>query len=260
MNTLRIPILYEDNHLLVAVKPAGMLSQQDLTGAKDILTLLKHDLAIRGHKRGEAYLGLVHRLDRPVSGVMIFAKTSKAASRLSDQIRRHAVKKYYLALVDGLADFNDQRCEDYLTSKPIGGKIRVTDSTKGRQAVLTASTLRRDKVTNTSLLFISLATGRRHQIRVQLAARGYPVVGDRRYGLAECASSFPAPGLHAAWLMITHPTKQTDMIFYADPCANAAITSMAGGLTEADKTWLSKRSELGPSKKWIGQPIRMIDS
>lgn len=179
-----IDILYEDNHLILAVKPAGVLSQSDASRAPDMLTLLKGYLRETYNKPGEAWLGLVHRLDQPVSGVMVFAKTSKAASRLSEQVRRQELGKYYLAVVEGAVHPAQGVCRDVLAKNEKTGHVRVVSSdADGKPADL------RYRLIETvyknerpySLLLIRLGSGRSHQIRVQLAFRGWPIVGDLRY-------------------------------------------------------------------------------
>ena len=131
-----IPILYEDNHLLVVIKAAGIPAQADDSGDPDMLSLLKEYVRINEGKKGQAFLGLVHRLDRPVSGLMVFAKTSKAASRLSDQIRRRYLRRDYIALCHGKPDSENGVFIDYLTKKPQEGKVRATGADDGVRAEL----------------------------------------------------------------------------------------------------------------------------
>ncbi len=179
-----VRILSLDNHLIVAVKPAGVLSQADRTGDPDMLTLLKGYLKELFHKPGAVFLGLVHRLDRPVGGVMVFARTSKAASRLSEQIRRRTVKKTYLAVVQGRPLEEAGRLDDSLL-RDWGGKGHriVKETDKGaRPSSLTYRLLAYSPKENLSLLAVNLLTGRTHQIRLQFAARQLPLWGDTRYG------------------------------------------------------------------------------
>jgi 23S rRNA pseudouridine1911/1915/1917 synthase len=195
-------VVYEDNHVVVAVKPPGVLSQPDGSPAPDMLALLKADIKARHGKPGDVFLGLVHRLDRPVGGLMAFGRTSKGASRLSAQIRDHAFDKRYLAVVHGRppqdageltarlrkdAATNVVRRVD-LAGTDAEGDVEDDDGT-GR-AVRDASLAYRVLGTTTearplSLLEISLETGRGHQIRVQLADAGIPIVGDHKYGLPD---------------------------------------------------------------------------
>ena len=168
MNNLKI--LYEDNHIIVVVKPINVLSQADSTNDMDMLTLIKTYLKEKYQKPGNVYLGLVHRLDRVVGGVMVFAKTSKAASRLSDAIRKNEFHKDYLAICHGKvkeSDFN----------------TIVTNKENGKLSELSYELVDYNKKMNISLVKVHLKTGRHHQIRVQFATRGYPLVGDNRYGI-----------------------------------------------------------------------------
>ena len=175
----KLEVLYEDNHVIVVFKPVNILSQSDITGDKDMLTLIKEYIKEKYNKPGNVYLGLVHRLDRPVSGVMVFAKTSKAAARLSKQIQEHEFNKRYLAIINGnLSEKNGEFC-DYLLKNDNGNTI-VTDSNNGKKSILKYNVLKENY--NFSLVEVELITGRHHQIRVQFASRGYPLVGDQRYG------------------------------------------------------------------------------
>ena len=174
-----IEILYEDNHVIVVFKPCNILSQADNTGDIDMLTMIKDYLKVKYNKPGNVYLGLIHRLDRPVSGIMVFAKTSKAASRLSDQVRKHEIEKHYVAVINGIIPEKNGEFCDYLIKEEPGNTI-VTTKDNGKEAKLFYEVL--DEKDNYSLVSIRLITGRHHQIRVQFASRGYPLVGDQRYG------------------------------------------------------------------------------
>ena len=169
-----IRILYEDNHLLVVEKPVNLPVQADSSGDEDLLSLLKAYLRSHYGKPGEAYLGLVHRLDRPVGGVMVFAKTSKAAQRLSAQFNTHEAKKRYTAIVSGRPDAQEH-LTDWLYKDETTFSSRVvprgTDGAK--EARLSYSLL--GQAEKTALLDIELYTGRPHQIRVQLLHAGYPI-------------------------------------------------------------------------------------
>lgn len=196
-----IEIIFEDNHLLVINKPPGVLSQEDYTGAPDVLTLCKEYLKKEYGKPGNVFLGLVHRLDKPVSGVMVLAKTSKAASRISDQVRRRKLKKTYLAIVEGSAPQNGY-LEDYLLKDPNKNITRIVkkDTRGAKDARLSFEKL--DEAGGKSLLKVNLITGRAHQIRVQLAGHGYPITGDARYGSGNAGSIC----LHAREIEFSHPT------------------------------------------------------
>ena len=182
VNKLRV--LYEDNHVIVVVKEKNVLSQADNTHDIDMLTIIKKYLKEKYNKPGNVYLGLVHRLDRPVSGIMVFAKTSKAASRLSDQVRKKEIKKTYMAVVKGIIKKDEDTFVDYLLKLDNGNTI-VTTKDKGKESFLTYKVLKRNYEKNETLVSIDLKTGRHHQIRVQFASRGYPLCGDQRYGKSD---------------------------------------------------------------------------
>lgn len=213
---MNIPILYEDNHLLVVEKPVNVPVQEDSSGDKDLLSLLKADLKIRYQKPGNVFLGLVHRLDRPVGGVMVFAKTSKAASRLSDSIRKNQFGRGYLAVVRGTPKKDQARLENYLLKNSRENKVQTVPShhKQGKKAVLEYQTI--GKSDGLSLLSVKLHTGRSHQIRVQLSAIGCPLFGDQKYG-----QKVNRPGqqiaLWANTLDFEHPTKKEWLRFESRP-------------------------------------------
>ncbi|MCJ7840039.1 RNA pseudouridine synthase [Lederbergia sp. NSJ-179] len=202
-----IPILYEDNHLLAVEKPVNIPVQADQTGDLDLLSILKEDIKVRYQKPGNVYLGLVHRLDRPVGGVMVLAKTSKAASRLSEVIRRQAFNKKYLAVVRGTPKEKQAKLEHTLWKDRQKNQVYVVpaDHPQGKKAVLEYKVVGEEK--DMSLLQIRLHTGRPHQIRVQLSHIGCPLHGDQKYG-----QKINKPGqqiaLWAAELQFEHPTKK----------------------------------------------------
>lgn len=179
---MEIPVIFEDNHLLTVVKPPNVLSQGDKSGDRDLLTLLKEKIKIRDNKPGNVFLGLLHRLDRPVGGVMVFAKTSKAASRLSAQIREREFGKTYLAVVHGVPEKRQALLEDYLLKNRKTNRVTVVDKdvAGAQKAVLDYELVA--VADGFSFLKVNLHTGRPHQIRVQLAALGHPLYGDQRYG------------------------------------------------------------------------------
>lgn len=206
VNKLRV--LYEDNHVIVVVKEKNVLSQADNTNDIDMLTIIKKYLKEKYNKPGNVYLGLVHRLDRPVSGIMVFAKTSKAASRLSDQVRKKEIKKTYMAVVKGIIKKDEDTFVDYLLKLDNGNTI-VTTKDKGKESVLTYKVLKRNYEKNETLVSIDLKTGRHHQIRVQFASRGYPLCGDQRYGKSDKTQI----ALCAYKLEFIHPTTKQLMKF-----------------------------------------------
>lgn len=178
-DNMSLNILYEDNHIIVVEKPSGILSQADHTNDIDMLTLIKRYIKERYQKPGNVYLGLVHRLDRMTSGVMVFAKTSKAASRLNEQILKHEFVKKYYAVVKGIVP-KTGNLKNYLYKDEQEVKSYVVNEKNGKLAEL--SYQRINGVNGNSLVDVSLKTGRHHQIRVQFAYAGYPLVGDSLYG------------------------------------------------------------------------------
>lgn len=206
MNNLKI--FYEDNHLIVVEKKANILSQADSTNDIDMLTLVKNYIKEKYNKPGNVYLGLVHRLDRPVGGLMVFAKTSKAASRLSEQVRNHSLKKSYLAVIRGKLLKKEDTYIDYLKKLDNGNTI-VTNKSDGKLSELSYKVLGYNKSDNTTLVSINLKTGRHHQIRVQFASRGYPLCGDQRYGKRDHTQI----ALYAYKLEFQHPISKENMVF-----------------------------------------------
>lgn len=204
---MRIPILYEDNHLLIVEKPVNIPVQGDNTGDKDLLTLLKEDLKIRYQKPGNVYLGLVHRLDRPVGGIIVFAKTSKAASRMSDVIRRQAMERIYFTVVRGSLARNQAVLVHHLIKNKQKNKVSAV-SLHHKEAKKASLEYKKVAGKNRhSLLSVKLHTGRSHQIRVQLSTEGTPIYGDQKYG-----QDVNRPGQQIAlWaysLRFEHPVKK----------------------------------------------------
>lgn len=182
-NEINLKVIYEDNHIIVVEKPANIPSQGDKTGDLDMLTIIKAYLKEKYNKPGNVYLGLVHRLDRPVGGVMVFAKTSKAAARLSEQVREKVFKKKYLVIVNGKFEEKKGTLKDYLLKNERLNKSRVVEegTKNSKYAELDYEVLKYDKEQNLSLLKINLHTGRHHQIRVQLSNRNHSIYGDAKY-------------------------------------------------------------------------------
>lgn len=217
--TPKIRIIYEDNHLLVVEKPVNILSQGDETGDIDLLTILKEDIKKRYNKPGNVYLGLVHRLDRPVGGVMVFARTSKAASRLSDQIRRRSFNKTYLAVIRGVPNKKEGRLVDYLWKDKKTNTVHGSKNPKENtmEAILDYEVL--DSAGEMSLVKIKLHTGRPHQIRVQFSLAGFPLFGDQKYGkdVNEIGQQI---ALWSTEIALEHPTKKEKMSFKCIPPKN----------------------------------------
>jgi len=209
-----IPILFEDNHLLIVVKPPNLLTQGDITGDPDLLSILKKDMKERYNKPGNVYLGLVHRLDRPVGGVMVFAKSSKAAARLSEQIRKRKFEKTYIAVIHGLPTKEKDTLIHYLLKNERSNKvIAVKEGVQGaKKAVLDYEVVSYSQPY--SLVKINLHSGRPHQIRVQFSKIGHPLLGDQRYGIKD---NFNQIALWAYRLSFEHPTLKERMEFHALP-------------------------------------------
>jgi len=209
-----LEILYEDNHLLSVNKPAGLPTMGSPTGTATLLTLAKQYIKDKYAKPGNVYLGVVSRLDAPVTGVVLLARTSKAADRLTRQFRTRAVDKVYLALVEGVVRPSTGTLVNWLGQDERHRRMHIVGPTVpgARQAEL--SYRRLAVLEGDSLVEVQLATGRKHQIRLQLAHRGHPVVGDRKYGSHR---PFPAGiALHARLLRVLHPVQGHPIELTAD--------------------------------------------
>lgn len=208
------PILYEDNHLLVAVKPPRMLTQSDQTGDNDLLSVLKAYVKEKYDKPGDAYLGMVHRMDRPVGGILAFARTSKAASRLSEQIRQGQMQREYVLVCAGTAPKTFQ-LEDYLKKDERSNTVKVLPSylkLQGKQAKLYGLTHAHSE--EKSLVTVRLETGRAHQIRAQMAHFGHPLLGDARYNAQGPRGLIALFGMRLSFL---HPITGQALVFVVDP-------------------------------------------
>jgi len=218
-------ILYLDNHLVVAVKPPGILSQADGSMSPDMLSLLKEEIRLRFAKPGQVFLGLVHRLDQPVGGVMVFARTSKAASRLSRQIRERTVIKDYLAVVSGRPEPERGTLADTLVKDRSRNLVQVAKPGDGKEAWLNYCRIASLDSPTRSLLAIRLGTGRAHQIRVQLSSRQWPLLGDRKYGpKTPDLPRLDNLALFACGIGLKHPTRQEPLYFSALPPREAPWT------------------------------------
>ena len=211
-----LKILFEDNHIIVVEKPVNIPSQGDKTGDMDMLTIIKKYLIEKYNKKGDAYLGLIHRLDRPVGGVMVFAKTSKAASRLSEQVRNKEFLKKYLIIADGKFEKSTGEYEDYLVKNEKNNLSKVTDKNNknAKKAILDYEVIKYNEETNLSLVKVNLHTGRHHQIRVQFSSRDHSIYGDQKYG---CRGRGKQICLWAYSLTIKHPITKKEMVFEAIP-------------------------------------------
>ena len=213
-----LKVIYEDNHIIVVEKKPNIPSQSDKTGDIDMLTIVKEYIKEKYNKPGNVYLGLVHRLDRPVGGIMIFARTSKSASRLSNQVREKILKKEYLAVVDGKPAPEKGTLEDYLYKDERNNISKVVKKEKknAKLAKLDYELVKYNEMKNLSLLKINLHTGRHHQIRVQLSNFGHSIYGDQKYGKRGKGKQI---ALWAYKLTIEHPITKEKMEFvdYPEP-------------------------------------------
>ena len=210
-----IPIVFEDNHLLVVNKPAGILVQSDRTGDESLLELMKDYIKVKYNKPGNVFLGLPHRLDRPVSGVVVLAKTSKALERINEQFRKKTVDKTYWALTHSTPPDMSGTLTNWLIKDHKKNLVSITKKQKKNalRAELDYKVI--GKISDEHLIEVKLVTGRFHQIRVQLKSVGCPIVGDVKYG-------FPKPNrdgsicLHARRIKLLHPVKKEEVIYEAD--------------------------------------------
>jgi 23S rRNA pseudouridine1911/1915/1917 synthase len=203
------PVLYEDNHLLAVYKPSGLLVQGDHTGDVCLLDLGKRWLKVRYHKPGRVFLGMVHRLDRPVAGVVLFARTSKAAGRLAAQFRERTVEKQYLAVVSGAVAEDSGQLVHQIERRDRRSRVVPTPTADSREARLRYTVIGKDR--EKSLLQVILETGRRHQIRIQLSQMGHPILGDLRYG-AQRPLADRRIALLAQVLTVDHPTRDERLV------------------------------------------------
>ena len=210
-------IIHEDNHIIVLIKPHNVLSQGDETGDENLVDMLKNYLKEKYNKPGNVFVGLVHRLDRPTGGLMVFAKTSKAAERLSKNIQDGEIEKYYLAALSGVPKEKAATLMNYLDKDEVSNTVKVLDFAKvgAKKAELRYKLLESTEDNKLSLVDVELLTGRSHQIRVQMSHIGHPVVGDSKYGKKAGASTHMA--LWAYRLRFVHPTTKQALVFVAYP-------------------------------------------
>ena len=212
----KLNVLFEDNHIIVVEKIVNVPSQADKTEDLDMLSIIKKYIKEKYNKPGDVYLGLVHRLDRPVGGVMVFAKTSKAAARLSEQVRVKDFEKRYLVVVDGKMEKDKATLEDYLikNEKQNISKVVKEGTKNSKKAILDYEVLKYQKDINLSVLKVQLHTGRHHQIRVQFASRNHSICGDQKYGTRGRGKQI---ALWAYELSILHPITKERMTFRTLP-------------------------------------------
>lgn len=204
-------VIFEDNHLLVVEKPVNIPMQEDDSKDEDLLSLCKEYIKEKYNKPGNVYLGLVHRLDRPVSGVCVFARTSKAASRLTKQIQDHTFKKQYLAVVEDNGLKDSDHFEDYLLKDTKTNTVKVDKN--GKLAILDYEVLKRKD--NLALVKVDLKTGRSHQIRVQFSSRNHSLWGDQRYN--KNAKVGQQIALHSHSITFNHPITNEPLSFISNP-------------------------------------------
>ncbi len=207
-----LKVLYEDNHIIVVEKPVNIPSQADKTGDVDLLTIVKQYIKEKYNKPGEVYLGLVHRLDRPTGGVMVFARTSKSASRLSEQIRNKTKHKKYLCIVDGKMENQTGSMRDFLlkNERTNTSKVVKEGAKNAKEAILDYEVVKYNEEINMSVVKVNLHTGRHHQIRVQFASRGHSLSGDQKYGTRGRGKQL---ALWAHSLSFIHPTTKEELTF-----------------------------------------------
>ena len=207
-----LKVIYEDNHIIVVEKPVNIPSQGDKTRDIDMLSIIKAYLKEKYNKPGEVYLGLVHRLDRPTGGVMVFAKTSKAASRLSEQVRNKEMHKQYLCIVDGKMEEKQGTLKDYLykNEKTNTSRIAKQNEKNAKEAILDYEVIKYNEEIDLSAIKVNLHTGRHHQIRVQFASRNHSLYGDQKYGTRGRGKQL---ALWAFSLSFKHPTTKEVLLF-----------------------------------------------
>ncbi len=213
--SLQDRILYEDNHLLIVNKRAGEIVQGDQTGDKPLLELVRDYIRVKGNKPGNVFCGLVHRIDRPVSGAVIYAKTSKALSRMCEMVKNRAVRKIYWAIVEGVAP-EQVRLVHYMQKNERLNKSFVSETEKPGMQRAELEFRRIGASERYSLLEIELHTGRHHQIRAQLSAIGHPIKGDLKYG-ARRSNEDGSISLHARRLVFEHPVSHQTIDITAEP-------------------------------------------
>ena len=210
-----LKILYQDNHLIAVYKPPGLATQADTKGGLSLLDQTKQWIKTEHNKPGNVFLGLIHRLDKPVSGVVLFAKTSKAASRLSEQFRERSTQKIYRAIVHGTPIQPNGSLVHYLRKEnSLKATVFPRPTSGAKKSVLSYTVL--ENLPNASILEVTLETGRFHQIRAQLAFMGNPILGDIKYG---APSSLPDRqiALYAQKLVVKHPISQDEITLESPP-------------------------------------------
>lgn len=208
LNKFNLNVIHETNHYIVVEKPSGILSQEDITKDPNMMDIIKDYLKVKYNKPGNVFLGLVHRLDRMTSGLMVYAKTSKGASRISDAIRNKQVTKKYICLVEGILSGKGTLTDKVIFDEKLL-KAKVSDS--GKEAILKYNVL--EHIDGNTILEVELITGRHHQIRLQLSNISHPLVGDTLYGSkTKCNIK-----LHAYYLKLIDPVSKEEIEFIKYP-------------------------------------------
>ena len=212
----KLNVLYEDNQIIVVLKPQNIPTQSDVSGSEDMLSLVKKYVKEKYQKEGESFIGLVHRLDRPTGGVMVFARNSKSAKRLTEQFKNHTTEKIYYAVTTKVVREKSKTLVNYLEKNEKENIVKVVPmlSSGAKKAELTYRELENNG--QMSLLEVKILTGRSHQIRVQLSTLGYPLYGDGKYGKNKDVATKNL-GLWAGKLSFIHPTTKEKMVFMACP-------------------------------------------
>ncbi len=216
MDTNDLKILYEDNQVVVAIKPQNIPSQADESKDKDMLTMVKEYIKVRYNKPGDAYIGLVHRLDRPTGGIMVFARTSKASSRLGEQIKNGKMKKTYYCVCQGNLKDREGTLVNYLKKDEKENIVKIVPLSQvgAKRAELKYKVLQTEQ--NENLCQVELISGRSHQIRVQFAGINCPLVGDKKYGKDDGQKEYNL-ALWAGRLEFEHPVSKQKMVFACPP-------------------------------------------
>ena len=212
-----IEVLFEDNHLLFVNKPAGMLTQPNESHEKNLEEIAREYIKKKYNKPGAVFLHAVHRLDRQVSGIVLFAKTSKALSRLNESLRNRTIKKQYIAICEGNCGTQPVILEHYLVHGEHLAKVTSKNAPGAKLSLLSYRVLEYRAKDNFSLLQIDLESGRYHQIRAQLAATHHPILGDHKYGSKQQFPNFPAIALHHFQMELLHPVTQKELLVTIGP-------------------------------------------
>lgn len=208
-------ILHEDNHIIVVLKPQNIPSCEDSSGDKDMLTIIKDYIREKYHKTGNVYLGLVHRLDRPTGGIMVFAKSSKAAARLSEQIKNGDFEKRYFTVLVGEPKEDAGTLTNYMKKNSVNNMVYICAPTEANAKFAELEYKVIDKKVGLSFTEVRLHTGRSHQIRVQMNGINCPVYGDMRYGGEKAKKGYLA--LWAYYLSFSHPVSKERLVFRVEP-------------------------------------------